>query len=327
MLTKPQFTYKIKTMRILLDTNILILRENYHVIPDNVAKLMRLLNGLETCSINVHPLSVAELKKDKNKERQEINVKKVSSYAVMEDFPNYMEDQNFIETIGYPKNSNDIVDNQLLYCVYLNVVDYLITEDQALLNKADLLGLKTVVNTNEAITIFEQFYSKTDITLIQSFIKDKAYNFKLNEKYKVYTHQYVREDVLDLYGFMAEEEKDLFLKLISVSGIGPKSALSMLASGSVKEIVNAIENRNDVYLKKFPGIGQKASQQIILDLRGKLNFGEEVTVVGNSKLEDVELALIALGYAKKDVTKIVSKLDPSLDEGELVKHALKQMIK
>lgn len=101
----------------------------------------------------------------------------------------------------------------------------------------------------------------------------------------------------------------------------------MLASGSVKEIVNAIENRNDVYLKKFPGIGQKASQQIILDLRGKLNFGEEVTVVGNSKLEDVELALIALGYAKKDVTKIVSKLDPSLDEGELVKQALKQMIK
>ncbi len=158
-------------------------------------------------------------------------------------------------------------------------------------------------------------------------IVSNPYNFKLNEKYKVYTHQYVREDVLDLYGFMAEEEKDLFLKLISVSGIGPKSALSMLASGSVKEIVNAIENRNDVYLKKFPGIGQKASQQIILDLRGKLNFGEEVTVVGNSKLEDVELALIALGYAKKDVTKIVSKLDPSLDEGELVKQALKQMIK
>lgn len=202
-------------MRILLDTNILILRENYHVIPDNVAKLMRLLNGLETCSINVHPLSVAELKKDKNKERQEINVKKVSSYAVMEDFPNYMEDLNFIETIGYPKNSNDIVDNQLLYCVYLNVVDYLITEDQALLNKADLLGLKTVVNANEAITIFEQFYSKTDITLIQSFIKDKAYNFKLNDnifnslklEYKEFPDWWKKIASRDIYAYKSNTDK------------------------------------------------------------------------------------------------------------------------
>lgn len=158
-------------------------------------------------------------------------------------------------------------------------------------------------------------------------IVSNPYNFKLNENYKIYTYQYVREDILDLYGFLHEDEKDLFLKLISVSGIGPKSALSMLASGSVNEIINAIENRNDAYLKKFPGIGQKASQQIILDLRGKLNFTEETVVTSNSKLEDVELALIALGYAKKDVSKIVSKLDPSKEEGELVKEALKQMIK
>ena len=108
------------------------------------------------------------------------------------------------------------------------------------------------------------------------------YNFKLDEEYKIYTHQYVREDVLDLYGFQSAEEKELFLKLISVSGIGPKSALSMLATGSVKEIVNAIESRNDVYLRKFPGIGAKASQQIILDLRGKLSIGEVVDTRSSS---------------------------------------------
>ncbi|MCI5583515.1 MAG: Holliday junction branch migration protein RuvA [Anaeroplasma sp.] len=157
-------------------------------------------------------------------------------------------------------------------------------------------------------------------------IVPNPYNFKLNEEYKIYTYQYVREDILDLYGFVTEEEKDLFLKLISVNGIGPKSALSILASGRVKEICDAIENRNDAYLKKFPGIGQKASQQIILDLRGKLSFQDD-NVVKNSKLDDVEQALIALGYAKKEITKVLEKIDTSLDEGALIKKALQMMIK
>lgn len=157
-------------------------------------------------------------------------------------------------------------------------------------------------------------------------IVSNPYNFKLNEEYTIYTHQYVREDTLDLYGFSSEEEKDLFLKLISVNGIGPKSALSILASGRVKEIINAIESNNDAYLRKFPGIGVKASQQIILDLRGKLTFDSNY-IPSDSKMEDVEAALIALGYAKKEVAKVISKLDMSLDEGQLVKLALQQMIK
>lgn len=158
-------------------------------------------------------------------------------------------------------------------------------------------------------------------------IVPNPYNYKLNTEYKIYTHQYVREDTLDLYGFLSEDEKELFLKLISVSGIGPKSALSILASGTVKEIVKAIENRNDAYLKKFPGIGAKASQQIILDLQGKINFSDDEIVPKNSKLEDVEGALIALGYNKKEVLKVLSKLDTSLDEGTLVKLALQKMFR
>ncbi len=152
------------------------------------------------------------------------------------------------------------------------------------------------------------------------------YNFNLNKEYKVYVYQYVREDMIDLYGFISEDEKDLFLKLISVSGIGPKSALSILATGSVNEIVNAIEARNDSYLRKFPGIGAKASQQIILDLHGKLNFDDNI-IVKNSKLDDVEQALLALGYNKKEITKILPKLDQSLDEGALVKQALMFLVK
>lgn len=157
-------------------------------------------------------------------------------------------------------------------------------------------------------------------------IVSNPYNFNLNKEYKVYVYQYVREDMIDLYGFISEEEKDLFLKLISVSGIGPKSALSILATGSVNEIVNAIEARNDSYLRKFPGIGAKASQQIILDLHGKLNFDENV-IIKDSKLDDVEQALLALGYNKKEIAKVLPKLDQSLNEGALVKQALMLIVK
>ena len=155
------------------------------------------------------------------------------------------------------------------------------------------------------------------------------YNYKLNEEYKIYTYQYVREDQNELYGFLLDEEKELFLKLISVSGIGPKSALSILASGTVSEIIRAIESRNDAYLRKFPGIGTKASQQIILDLRGKLSFTEDVisTGSGTSSLQDVEEALVALGYSKKELTKVLSKLDATKEVGDLIKDALKILAK
>jgi Holliday junction DNA helicase RuvA len=158
-------------------------------------------------------------------------------------------------------------------------------------------------------------------------IVSNPYNFKLNNEYKLYTHQYVREDVLDLYGFNSEDEKELFLKLISVSGIGPKTALSILASSSVNNVIKAIEERNAAYLKKFPGIGAKASQQIILDLQGKLSFDDLNTVVPSSKMQDVEDALVALGYSKKELQKVLAKLDSSKDEGELVKEALKLLVK
>ena len=166
-------------MRILLDTNILILRENNHIIPSIVARLMSLLNGLDNCSLHVHPLSISEIKKDGNIQRREVNLSKVSSYAVLPSYPNYMESEEFVSKIGNAKNSNDIIDNQLLFCVYLNAVDYLITEDQELLNKADLLGLENVVNINEAIAVFEQFYPRTDINLIQSFNVSKISSCKL----------------------------------------------------------------------------------------------------------------------------------------------------
>lgn len=159
-------------------------------------------------------------------------------------------------------------------------------------------------------------------------IVPNPYNFNVGEEYKIFTYQHVREDAIELYGFKTEDEKELFLKLISVSGIGPKSALSILATGNVGQIVAAIESRNDAYLRKFPGIGQKASQQIILDLRGKLNFNAiEDQLNVNPKLDEVEEALVSLGYNKKELKKVLAKLDITKSTGDLIKDALQTLAK
>ena len=154
------------------------------------------------------------------------------------------------------------------------------------------------------------------------------YAFKIGDTTKVYTYQYIREQINDLYGFAKEDEKSLFIKLISVSGIGPKSALSILATGNVNSIYEAIENRNDAYLRKFPGIGPKAAQQIILDLKGKISF-DDVSIALNSsaKVNDAEEALISLGYTKKDITKAMGKIDTSKEVGDIIKDALRLLTK
>ena len=152
------------------------------------------------------------------------------------------------------------------------------------------------------------------------------YNFKLNDEIKIYIYQNVREDSIDLFGFKLKEEKELFLKLISVKGIGPKSALSILASGSVNDIKCAIDQANSAYLMKFPGIGQKASQQIILDLKGKINFEEE-SLVPNENLNSAEEALLALGYKRSEINKVIPKLDQEKSVEELIKQALKLLLK
>ena len=152
------------------------------------------------------------------------------------------------------------------------------------------------------------------------------YSFNMGEEYKVYLYQYVREDEISLYGFKEEEEKDLFLKLISVKGIGCKSACTMLASGDVEGICEAIESGNMTYLKKIPGIGPKAAGQIILDLQGKVTATKQTVV--NQELEEAMEVLIALGYKQSEVDKVVKKLtDENLDTNGYVKKALSLIVK
>ena len=151
------------------------------------------------------------------------------------------------------------------------------------------------------------------------------YYYKIDEEYKIYTYNAIREDEYSLYGFKDKEELDLFLKLISVKGLGPKMALPMFATGSTMGITDAIDRENILYLKKFPKIGDKVARQIILDLKGKLSSSKG-SVMDDTDNELVE-ALVALGYKQVDIKKIVKNVDSELSIENQIKEALKLLLK
>ena len=156
----------------------------------------------------------------------------------------------------------------------------------------------------------------------------------LKKQIKVLVQQVVREDSITLYGFISSEERELFQRLISVSGIGPKSAMSILANDDTEGFLNAVESGNVTYLTKFPGVGKKTAQQIILDLKGKFEAVPEETtkaVVSTNQvtLEEAKEALLGLGYSAKEITKIWKSLEaaaPSTTQ-EALKVAFKLLMK
>lgn len=151
------------------------------------------------------------------------------------------------------------------------------------------------------------------------------YSFEINKEYKVYIYSHVREDEYSLYGFKNEEEKELFLKLINVKGIGPKMALPVLATGSINGIYDAIERENILYLTKFPKIGEKVARQIILDLKGKL--GKQGNIINNGNFDELVSVLESLGYKTLDIKKVLPNINNELKIEEQVKEALKLLMK
>ncbi len=149
------------------------------------------------------------------------------------------------------------------------------------------------------------------------------YKFKDNEETIVYVYNHIREDENSLYGFSCEDERDLFLRLIDVKGLGPKMAMPILATGSINGIIDAIDRENILYLKKFPKIGEKLARQIILDLKGKLVMSEE----SSESNDELVLALEALGYKTNDIKNIIVKVDKSLSIENQIKEALKLLLK
>ena len=157
----------------------------------------------------------------------------------------------------------------------------------------------------------------------------------VGDKVKVYTHQHVREDDISLYGFLTMEELNMFELLISVSGVGAKSALSILANIEPSSFALAVITNDTSKLVKIPGVGVKTAARIVLELKDKLKNQEMVAkketinkkaTVNEEELDEAISALQVLGYNRRDIEKVFEKIDLSnLTLEDMIKQGLKYL--
>lgn len=151
-------------------------------------------------------------------------------------------------------------------------------------------------------------------------------DFSYNEQATIYTYEVYGENDHYLAGFSTLLEKEAFQSLITVKGIGPKTALNALSATTADALFKAIQSNNTSYLKKLPGIGPKAAAQIILDLKGHLT--EDGGKANPKQYDEVRDALKSLGFRVKEIDDALSSIsDPSLDSQGLLKAALKKLRK
>ena len=147
-------------------------------------------------------------------------------------------------------------------------------------------------------------------------------DFKVDEEILVYTYNVVREDENYLVGFATKEEKEVFLSLIKVKGLGPKTVINALSATTPSEVINAISSNNVAFLKKLPGLGAKAAGQIILDLKGELTGTK-----GNPKqYEEVYEALKTLGFKGAAIDRVLATInEPGATNEDILRIALKRL--
>ena len=158
---------------------------------------------------------------------------------------------------------------------------------------------------------------------------------ELGERVKVYTHQHVREDDRSLYGFITMEELNMFELLISVSGVGAKSALTILANIEPSAFALAVITNDTSKLVKIPGVGPKSAARIVLELKDKLKNQDLIdkkketankNIVNEENLDEAISALQVLGYNRKDIEKVFEKIElDNLSLEEMIKQGLKYL--
>lgn len=155
------------------------------------------------------------------------------------------------------------------------------------------------------------------------------------EKTRLLTHFHVREDAQELFGFFTDGERELFGRLLSVSGIGPKLALSALSGMSVRELTVSIVQGDVKRLTGIPGVGKKVAERMVVELKDQLSKGEGLQALADEKspqfadqrLRDAMLALVSLGYKAPDAEKLVMKIAPSLGEKDPVEEVVRCALK
>jgi len=148
----------------------------------------------------------------------------------------------------------------------------------------------------------------------------------LGERVTLLTHFVVREDAQQLFGFLTAEERATFRQLVKISGIGPRTALSILSGLSVGELAQAVSAQQSGRLVKVPGIGKKTAERLLLELKGKLgpDLGAPAQVTSDAQADIVQ-ALVALGYSERDAAAALKAMPADIGVSDGIKQALKSL--
>jgi len=182
-----------------------------------------------------------------------------------------------------------------------------------IINKGDGYIILEVANVGYQVFITPIMFAEIDI----------------GQEIEMYTHQYVREDALDLFGFGSMDELELFRLLISISGIGPRSAIGVLSIAKTEDIKQSIASGDASLLTKVSGIGRKTAERVVLELKekiGAINSGSGEKGLGTIANSDEIDALIALGYSASQARQALSEIDPKIkDSGDKIRAAFKKL--
>ncbi len=188
----------------------------------------------------------------------------------------------------------------------------------------------SIEGTLEEKTVGRAVVSVTGIGYEVFTTDDTLASVDQNQKIKLYIHEQIKEDVHDLYGFLFFEEKELFEKLLSVKNVGPRVALSVLNIGSAEKVKGAIVGGDAVLLQSAKGVGRRAAEQIIVELRDRLGLSSSDAAEavaqrsgGNLSDEAVE-ALMSLGYSSHDASAALAGIDKEIPVEARIKQALKK---
>ena len=165
---------------------------------------------------------------------------------------------------------------------------------------------------------------------------NRLLNYSVGEEREFYIYCHVREDALSLYGFDSWEERNFFLLLLNVSGVGPKGALAIIGESTLSGIYQAIAEENIAYLTKLSGIGKKTAQRLILELKDKLpqqsfaSLAQPIVSESNDNYDDILAVLLSLGYHESEIRRIYPQLHDVMaagDEQQIIKKALQLLAK
>lgn len=159
---------------------------------------------------------------------------------------------------------------------------------------------------------------------------DEQATMRLGEETKVFIYEHIKEDAHDLYGFLTKTRKDLFERLLSVNGVGPKAAMSIANLANEGQVRGAIAGGDVKFISSASGVGKKVAERVVVDLKNKVGLvaSEDATAFlqdgGIADSDEALQALVGLGYSREDAAEVLSKIDPNLPTAERVKQSLRE---